>query len=94
MDDLIRRQDGINEFMKATADGDKFDWCKMVLKQVQSAMPVQKKGKWLTDRGLYKCSNCNHVFSELWWVETCPIDRMNKYMRFCPQCGAEMGVDK
>lgn len=39
MDDLIRRQVAINQFMTATADGDKFDWCKSVLKQVPSAQP-------------------------------------------------------
>lgn len=68
-----------------------------VYKAIENAPTVQperKRGKWVNDRGLYKCSNCNHVFSELWWVETCPIDRMNKIMRFCPQCGAEMEVEE
>ena len=42
MDDLISRQAAIDAFMKATSDGDKFDWCKWVLKQVPSEQPEPK----------------------------------------------------
>ena len=52
--------------------------------------PERKKGKWMIDGGLYRCSACNHLWSELWWAESCPPDRMYSIMRFCPNCGAEM----
>lgn len=38
-DDCISRQAAIDAFMKATADGDKFEWCECVLKQLPSAQP-------------------------------------------------------
>lgn len=40
--DIISRQTAIDAFMKATSDGDKFDWCKWVLKQVPSEQPEPK----------------------------------------------------
>lgn len=53
-------------------------------------VPERKVGKWIDNNGLYQCSVCKHIWSELWWTSICPIDRMNKMMRFCPNCGARM----
>jgi len=53
------------------------------------AVPV-KHGEWIDDGGLYRCSSCNHLWSELWWTEICPIERMLKIMPYCPNCGADM----
>lgn len=50
----------------------------------------RKKGKWIVNKGLYQCSCCKHIWSELWWVESCPMERMYKIMPFCPNCGADM----
>lgn len=90
MSDLIDRQDAIALFYKHP----NIDWTTLdvmnELKSLPSAQPEQKKGKWIDNKGLYQCSCCKHIWSELWWIESCPIDRMNKIMRFCPNCGAEM----
>lgn len=104
MNDIIYRQDAIDvamndnlivNAMDSVRDGD-IHRTKRAITRLLKSMPSaeRKKGKWLDDCGLYRCSNCNHIFSELWWVANCPIDRMNKIMRFCPQCGAKMGDDK
>lgn len=50
----------------------------------------RKTGKWINNNGLYQCSCCKHIWSELWWVVSCPMERMYKIMCFCPNCGAEM----
>lgn len=50
----------------------------------------RKEGHWINDRGLYKCSCCNQLWTE-WWADAKPIERMNKDMRYCPICGARMG---
>ena len=55
-------------------------------KEMPSAEPERKTGKWIDNNGLYQCSVCKHIWSELWWTETCPIDRMNKMMHYCPNC--------
>ena len=49
-----------------------------------------KHGKWVNHKGLYQCSCCKHIWSELWWVESCPMERMYKIMPFYPNCGAKM----
>ena len=49
----------------------------------------RKIGYWINDRGLYKCSCCNQLWTE-WWAAAKPIERMNKEMSFCPMCGADM----
>lgn len=66
MDDLIRRADAIDAFMTATADGDKFEWCEWVLKQLPSA--ERKTGRWIP------CSErmpnpAKHVLVTLRWGE-------------------------
>lgn len=47
-------------------------------------------GHWINDKGLYMCSVCKHLWSELWWVEIVPLEKMNKIMPYCPNCGAKM----
>ena len=45
--------------------------------------------RWINDRGVYKCSHCKELWLE-WWASQCPIESMNKLMRLCPKCGAQM----
>ncbi len=51
---------------------------------------LPRKGKWVIDNGLYRCSACNHLWSELWWVETVPLEKMLELMPYCPKCGVKM----
>ena len=51
--------------------------------------PEQKKGKWLNDKGLYRCSLCNELWTH-WWAVVMQPERMYKEMKYCPNCGAEM----
>ena len=50
----------------------------------------RKKGKWVNDRGIYRCSSCNQLWSE-WWVGAKPIERMKKECPYCPLCGSYNG---
>lgn len=47
-------------------------------------------GRWIIDKGLYRCSICNHLWSELWWAEIVPLEKMTEIMPYCPKCGAKM----
>ena len=49
----------------------------------------RKKGYWINDKGLYRCSCCNQLWAE-WWAAAKPIERMKKEVPFCPMCGADM----
>lgn len=51
-----------------------------------------KKGKWINDRGLYRCSYCNQLWTE-WWVASKPIERMKKESPYCPMCGSYNGEE-
>lgn len=50
------------------------------------AEPI-KHGRWINDKGLYKCSVCNNFTITGWDI---PIEQMNKTMKYCNNCGARM----
>lgn len=52
----------------------------------------ERKGRWLNDRGLYRCSSCNQLWTE-WWVISKPIERMKKECPYCPMCGSYNGEE-
>lgn len=52
------------------------------------AEPV-RYGRWIEDKGLYRCSVCSNLWTA-WWIVACPKDRMYKEMKYCPNCGAKM----
>ena len=84
MDDLISRQQAI-----ATADSTDYlglaiedvkkvtDEVVKGLKQLPSAQPERKKGKWIDCNWSIRCSECD--YSMPWAVRN-----------FCPNCGARM----
>ena len=58
MSDLISRQDVINAFRKATADGDKVDFCVSVINDLPSAEPE-----------IIRCKDCMYYhpsFCKIW----------------------------
>lgn len=102
MDDLISRQaaiDALHEYktepnisddeseIKGYNDG--IDLAVSVLSTLPFAQPEQKKGKWINDKGLYKCSECNELWVHWWAIVMEPV-RMYKEMKYCPNCGAKM----
>ena len=61
------------------------------LNKYQNAdMVERKKGKWINDRDLYKCSCCNKLWN-VWWAGVVPIEQMKKVMPYCPMCGSYNG---
>lgn len=61
-----------------------------VLEEVPSVdVPDRKVGKWIDDKGMYKCSVCNNLWAH-WWIAACSEGWMYKEMKFCPNCGAKM----
>lgn len=92
--DLIDRQAAINEAYKIVIDGDAYEVVQVeTLMGLQSAQPEWKKGKWINDRGLYKCSCCNRLWTE-WWAISKPIERMRKECPYCPMCGSYNGEEE
>ena len=93
MDDLIRRQDAVNEVVAWLKDrmSDKKNGKPLTdrINDLPSAQPERKKGRWIitkTERGWncaeypteVTCSNCNY------------IEDYQKALDFCPNCGADM----
>lgn len=52
-----------------------------VVKDLPSAQPEQKTGKWIFIGDGYKCSECKSVYS--WWADS-------QTSNYCPNCGTEM----
>ena len=59
---------------------------------IVDAEPI-KHGRWINDKGLYKCSICNN-FTITGWANCIPIEQMNKTMKYCNNCGAKMDLDE
>ena len=55
-----------------------------------TAQPERKRGEWINDRGLYKCTSCNQFWAE-GWASSKPIERMKKEVPYCPMCGSYNG---
>ena len=58
-----------------------------MLRNLPSAQPEQKKGKWIEEIGMLMCSECG----EAWGTEQ--FDEVMSF-NFCPNCGAKMEVEK
>lgn len=48
----------------------------------------QKKGKWVYDKGLYRCTACNDLLTVAGW--DIPEKVIYTNFKFCPNCGAKM----
>ena len=90
MSDLIKREDAIRAFNKATKRifSDKH-LGETIVGQIPSADRPQ--GYWINDNGAFRCSVCGEredAFIDGWDWEVCGASK------FCPSCGAQMkGAD-
>ena len=83
-DDLISRKAAIEAFWELDIETRPswIDAVMRVLKEIPSAQPERKKGKWIkNDNGTYSCSVCQS------WIP----EEQHCYARYCLYCGAEMG---
>ena len=78
---IINRMSGHEkEFDRFMGQRNQVDCDIYAIKQLPSAQPEQRKGKWKDFWGSYQCSCCNMT---------------NAYEdNFCPNCGADMRGDK
>lgn len=61
-----------------------------IIGTLEEVPPIEsKRGKWINDKGLYRCSVCNNLWTA-WWAVIVPEERMYKEMKYCPNCGARM----
>ena len=96
MDDLISRRVVIDMLSKQLDYLDMLDkddnptaeskwyginWARNMIADLPSIQPERKKGKWINDEGLYKCSSCGEFWAR-WWIY--------KELNYCPYCGADM----
>ena len=69
--------------------GAKYGFAKAAI--IANGLPTiePKRGRWVNDKGLYKCSVCGELWTG-WWAAVRPVERMYKEMKHCPKCGAKM----
>lgn len=98
MSDLISRQALKNsltnwqmEYAEKGKDVERFETIGAVIELVGRLPTIDpvKRGKWINDKGLYRCSVCNNLWTD-WWAVVVPEERMYKEMKYCPTCGAKM----
>ena len=83
-------EDDFCEYIRKSTTPSGAEWTVSKIKDMPSADVAEvKHGKWINDKGLYKCSVCNELWSH-WWAIVVGDERMNKMMKFCPNCGADM----
>lgn len=80
-DDAKRIIDNIDTFCAG--------WRDYAKEQIDDLPTAEKVGKWINDKGLYRCTACNELWCD-WWASCVSIERMNKNMPYCPKCGARM----
>ena len=71
----------------------RWDAIRIIEQQPTVDLVERKRGKWINDRGLYRCSYCNQLWTE-WWVASKPIERMKKESPYCPMCGSYNGEEE
>lgn len=58
--------------------------------EIRKLPSAVKRGKWIKDKGIYKCSACNDLCTVAGWANCIPEERMYNGFKFCPNCGAKM----
>lgn len=56
------------------------------------AKAERKKGQWINDKGLYKCTSCGELWTEC-WASCIPPAQIYKELKYCPTLGAPMEED-
>ena len=88
MIDLISRQAAIETIDKYFDDLPIQGYYDM-LKLIRNLPTIEpKRGRWVNDKGLYRCTACNNLLTVAGW--DIPEKQIYKSFKFCPNCGAKM----
>lgn len=86
MDDLISRQATIDA-MQCVTDS----ICAQQAIDALSTLPsAERRGRWIKDKNLYKCTACNDLLSVAGWADCIPEKQIYTAFKYCPNCGAKM----
>lgn len=93
----MRLIDG-DKLLEVIAKQERWNVPDFIYESIKNAQTIDAKpvlhGKWINDKGLYKCSVCNN-FTITGWANCISIEQMNKTMKYCNNCGAKMkGVEE
>lgn len=92
LSDKAKEMLGIAEQCQGSAinyyTGAKYGFAKAAI--IANGLPTiePKRGKWIYDKGLYKCTACNNLLTVAGW--DIPEEQIYKAFNFCPNCGAQM----
>lgn len=53
---------------------------------------AERRGQWIKDKNLYKCTACNDFLSVAGWADCIPEKQIYTAFKHCPNCGARMEV--
>lgn len=58
--------------------------------QIKMQVDPAKRGEWVNDKGIYRCTACNTLCAVAGWAYCIPPKQMYEVFKFCPECGAKM----
>lgn len=88
MNDLIKRQDAIDEanaWLLECLKVQKQDRSCGLIRRLEDLPSAKTKGHWRHYEGMLTCSNCNAEFYD----DICDFTG-DDFMKFCPDCGCDM----
>lgn len=95
---LIDADDLFKNKIIVVKDSDSLGAIKTIMDMIKEAPTIEaepiRHGKWINDKGLYKCSVCNEFATIAGFANCIPIEQMNKVMKYCNNCGAKMDLDE
>lgn len=96
MNDLISRQaaidaldGGFNITGRKNAETIR-DYINGVAKKLRELPSAERRGRWIKDKNLYKCTACNDLLTVAGWADCIPEKQIYTAFKYCPNCGAKM----
>ena len=58
--------------------------------QLKNLPSAERRGRWIKDKNLYKCTACNDLLTVAGWADCIPEKQIYTAFKYCPNCGAKM----
>lgn len=71
-------------------EGEKWIRVSEVRESLQTMPSAERRGRWIKDKNLYKCTACNDLLSVAGWADCIPEKQIYTAFKYCPNCGAKM----
>lgn len=97
-DDTISRQAAINAICEHGTDLERrgitvlsvANHKQATVDLLENLPSAERRGRWIKDKNLYKCTACNDLLTVAGWADCIPEKQIYTAFKYCPNCGAKM----